>query len=201
MKSNKRKMQAAETRKKIIEAARDLFTMYGYDDVTIEDIVKKAGVVRGSFYAYFLSKEDVSVYLMMEGLSSLQDEIKRSCDNLDKNLPASELIVATACSISAMAMNMGVSTIRTIYKIFLERSAATGTKVKDLFEMPILFTKLYDLGYERGEFDDRDAYDVADKIKTILIGLTIEWCLYHENYDFIGKTRSLVTDYVNSLKK
>lgn len=200
MKNTKRQQQAAETRQRIVSAATKLFSQFGYDSVSIEDIIKEANVSRGSFYVYFLSKEDLSVYLMFENLGSIQSDIKTAWDVLDKNLPSSELIIAIACNICSIVMNMGVSTIRTIYKIFIERSATTGTQAKELFEMPTLFTSLYELGVKRKEFVQTNAEEVADKIKTIMVGLTIEWCLYHPHYDYIGKTRSLLTDYLNSLK-
>ena len=35
---------------------------YGYEKISVTDIVKKAGVGRSTFYRYFKSKEDVIVY-------------------------------------------------------------------------------------------------------------------------------------------
>ena len=54
-----RQMRAEETRKKIIEAARRLIAANGFDNVSIGDIVKEAGVSTGSFYTYFKKKEDI----------------------------------------------------------------------------------------------------------------------------------------------
>lgn len=198
---NKRQIRAAETRKKIYEAAKSLFSKYGYNAVSIDDIVKEAGVARGSFYVYFLSKEDLSIYLMFDGLSEVQKHIVDFCDKLDKNLSATELIVQAACGISAMAQSMSVETLRTMYKIFIERSAVTGASQKDTFEMPFLFIELYNLGVQRGEFIQTDPATVAENIRTVMVGLTLEWCLYYPDYDYIGRTKSLITDYLRGLTK
>lgn len=48
-----------QTRRQIVEAAQRVFARAGYLDAGIEDIVKEAGVSRGSFYTYFESKIDV----------------------------------------------------------------------------------------------------------------------------------------------
>lgn len=54
-----RQARAVETKKKIVEAAKALIAEKGFEDTSIDDIVKKAGVSTGSFYTYFKKKEDV----------------------------------------------------------------------------------------------------------------------------------------------
>lgn len=53
MKTNK----AVETHNAIIQAAEALFMEKSVSKVTINDIVKKAGVAKGTFYLYFESKD------------------------------------------------------------------------------------------------------------------------------------------------
>lgn len=43
----------------LVEAARRVFERVGYFDATVDDIVKEAGIARGSFYTYFPSKREV----------------------------------------------------------------------------------------------------------------------------------------------
>lgn len=186
-----------ETRQRIYQTAKNLFSKYGYDAVSIDDIIKEAGVARGSFYVYFLSKEDLSVYLMMDELGVYQSVVRDYWEKLDKSLPARELIIQTACGICSMVRNWGVATMRTVYRIFLDRAATTGTAVKSLFEMPDLFIDIYELGVSCGEFRQADGSVIAENIKTLLIGITYEWCLYHPDYDFIGRVKSLLSDYLN----
>lgn len=54
--SQKHKQQ---TRTNIIEAARILFNRHGFEAVTIDMIMKKAGLTRGGFYNHFESKESL----------------------------------------------------------------------------------------------------------------------------------------------
>jgi len=61
-----------QVRKKIIESARILFNRHGFDDVTIDSVMKFAGLTRGGFYNHFKSKENlyseaVSSFLMGRG--------------------------------------------------------------------------------------------------------------------------------------
>jgi AcrR family transcriptional regulator len=49
----------SETRARIIMAARKLFNCFGFDGVTIGDIMKEAGLTHGGFYRHFASKSDL----------------------------------------------------------------------------------------------------------------------------------------------
>lgn len=53
-----------EKKQVIIEAALDEFSEYPFSEASITNIVKKAGISRGSFYQYFESKENLYRYLV-----------------------------------------------------------------------------------------------------------------------------------------
>ncbi len=46
-----------ETRMRIVEAARILFNRHGFEDVTIDMVMRDVGLTRGGFYNHFSSKE------------------------------------------------------------------------------------------------------------------------------------------------
>lgn len=46
-------------RKEIIDAARDLFIEKGYENTSIDDIVRRVSVAKGLFYYYFPKKESI----------------------------------------------------------------------------------------------------------------------------------------------
>lgn len=57
-----------KTRERIVESARELFNRRGFADVSIDEIMARAGLTRGGFYNHFKAKEElyaeaVSVYL------------------------------------------------------------------------------------------------------------------------------------------
>jgi AcrR family transcriptional regulator len=47
------------TRERIVRAARVLFNRHGFDRVSIDDVMKHAGLTRGGFYRHFDSKSDL----------------------------------------------------------------------------------------------------------------------------------------------
>ena len=49
----------AKVRRKIIDSARRLFNRYGFERVSIAEIMAGAGLTHGGFYSYFESKSDL----------------------------------------------------------------------------------------------------------------------------------------------
>jgi AcrR family transcriptional regulator len=51
----------AQTRKQIVESARRMFNLHGFENVSIDAIMADAGLTRGGFYGYFKSKSDLYI--------------------------------------------------------------------------------------------------------------------------------------------
>jgi TetR/AcrR family transcriptional repressor of nem operon len=49
----------ARTRARIVESARVMFNRHGFEQVSIDDIMKEAGLTRGGFYSHFKSKDEL----------------------------------------------------------------------------------------------------------------------------------------------
>lgn len=56
--------RAAETRNKILEHAKQLYSQTGYFDTQISDIIREAKIGRGTVYQYFKNKEDIFLTLL-----------------------------------------------------------------------------------------------------------------------------------------
>jgi AcrR family transcriptional regulator len=64
---------AWETRAKLLAAARRAFAELGYAKARVEDIVTRAGVGHGTFYAYFPNKQAALAALMREHAGALEE--------------------------------------------------------------------------------------------------------------------------------
>lgn len=65
-----RKEQARRTKQKIFDTAVRLIKAYGYEQVTVSQICREAGIAKGSFYVHYRAKEDIvreSYYSDMDG--------------------------------------------------------------------------------------------------------------------------------------
>lgn len=58
--------QSKERRQKFLECATDLFVEKGYGNTSIREIIVRSGFGTGTFYNYFIDKEDILKALMEE---------------------------------------------------------------------------------------------------------------------------------------
>jgi AcrR family transcriptional regulator len=81
----------AERREQILRVARDVFAKRGYHQATIDDIVARAGVARGTFYLYFDDKRAVFAELIDRFALQLTQAIQRIVTD-DPTLPVVEQV-------------------------------------------------------------------------------------------------------------
>ena len=58
-----------ETRARIVQSAQELFNRHGFNAVSIDEIMKRAGLTRGGFYTYFRGKSDLYAEAVAHALS------------------------------------------------------------------------------------------------------------------------------------
>jgi len=51
-------------RLEIIEGAKKLFEEHGYENTSVESIIKEVGIAKGTFYYYFKTKKDILIALV-----------------------------------------------------------------------------------------------------------------------------------------
>ena len=76
-----------KTKRKIFNAAIELFSKNGYDNATVDDITAIAGVAKGSLYYHFSKKEDIFDMLLQEGLDLLRNSIELKTKNCKTKIP------------------------------------------------------------------------------------------------------------------
>lgn len=87
--TNKTKINKLSTsREKIVESARDLFHLNGYQHTSIDDILKSTGVTKSNFYYHFKSKEELGLLILEIRIK--QYEIKFLSDTLGNTSIAPE---------------------------------------------------------------------------------------------------------------
>ncbi len=77
----KEKQKSEETRNRILEAAEECFTRYGYDSTGVAEICNTAGVSKGALYHHFPSKQAIFVEMFETWLRSFVAEMERIRDS------------------------------------------------------------------------------------------------------------------------
>ena len=70
------KEQVAEHRARILAAAARLFRLRGFEDVTVAEVMKDAGLTHGAFYGHFSSKEALIAEAIGQALAPAPEDRK-----------------------------------------------------------------------------------------------------------------------------
>lgn len=70
-------MRREQRRAHLLQCALEVFAKKGYHRASISDIIKRAGVARGTFYLYFESKRSVFDQLLDDLFELLNSKVKR----------------------------------------------------------------------------------------------------------------------------
>ena len=107
----RRAEQAREQRRKqILDAALGVFAEQGYHGAAISDVVKAAGVARGTFYLYFDSKEAIFQELLSDLLATLRGSVT-GFDTSGGGTPEEQLQTIVGRILETAAHNQALSRI------------------------------------------------------------------------------------------
>ncbi|MFO7931551.1 MAG: TetR/AcrR family transcriptional regulator [Thermodesulfobacteriota bacterium] len=76
-------MDKEKRKEQILECAKKLFAVHGYYGAQISDIIREAGIARGTFYRYFTNKKDIFVTLLENYYHGWTEEISLESKRLD----------------------------------------------------------------------------------------------------------------------
>ena len=155
-------------KEEVINAARDLFTKYGYKKVSMDEISKEANVTKKTIYSYFSDKEAMFKYFASEELQSMKEKIEN-----DVNSSTSFIDRVSKILYESLLFRKNSDLIKTIIKEISKNNTAEC----------ISFLKFYD-----GEIVSY----IEEKIKQEIQNKTIKKCDAHLTAFIIYKVYSSI---------
>lgn len=175
------------TRGRIIEAAWKLFYRYGYDDTTVDAIIKESGTSRGSFYHYFEGKD-----ALLSSLSYLFDEkYEELMEDLDPDMDSFDQLMYLNRELFAMIENS--ISLDLLARLYSSQLVTRGDK--HLLEHNRTYYKILrqiiQQGQQRGEL--RRDVTVNEMVRVYALcerAFIYDWCLSNGDYSLLqyGKT-------------
>ncbi|MBA7572828.1 HTH-type transcriptional regulator BetI [subsurface metagenome] len=102
----------------LLDTAQELFFAQGYEQTTVETIIQKVGVSKGTFYYYFKSKEDLLDKLVKRMTDKIQIEIKKIVKKTDLDAISK---LEKAYSVAGNIKLENIHLIRLMLKILYEK--------------------------------------------------------------------------------
>ena len=169
-----------ETRKRIFDCAFALIKEKGYEQVTVKEISRAAGISKNTFYYYFTSKEDILIEFYRAVDASTAAKLSRVL-NADSYLEQLWLLSETFLnfiSISGPQLTRQFIASGFVRNIGTESSLSNGS---DVYHSTItLIEKAQRSGQIRNHCS---AEELARASFHLLVGIVTRWCADANAYD------------------
>ena len=121
-------MRTELTRRKLLAAAKQIFTKDGFEAARLEDISAGAGYTRGAFYANFKSKEDIFFALFEEWVGEHIDSLTAT---LSRHDDPQEKLAALRKHYAEQAKDRRLVLISLEFKLFALRHPEAHTRLRN----------------------------------------------------------------------
>lgn len=168
-----RQAQAIRTKNRIYNAAISLMDEKGFNNTSIEEISKKAGVSVGAFYHYYKSKHDI----FFETYKIFDDYLANEVEPLLTQDEAYDKIVTVFKYYARYNNNRGLDAVRQLYntqnKFFIDKNRYIYS----------LLGKVIRAGQEGDELmQDMTPESIADYLLVMARGVIYDWLMHDAEY-------------------
>jgi Transcriptional regulator len=183
-KINGKKLQGLETKRKIIESANSLFKEYGFENVSVDSIVEKAGISKGSFYVHFESKDDLTAALITKYVNELDLSYGAFLKTFPESAESSSILLSLVDKIAdIMTDRIGYNLTKIAYRIQIDRNISTDVLLSYSRDIYGVFSELIQRGIRQGEFrEELESEATAEQFVAVLRGFTYEWCIRYPDF-------------------
>lgn len=191
---SKQQLKSMETKARIFNAAKRILKKSGYEQLSIKNICKEAGVSNGSFYHHFKTKDDLLSYYIEEQPSINPDLL----DLPSSKEEARETIVYVYLNYVRYCRELGVEFMANYYT---PKNQSLNPLIRTERPYPIITVHNYlQKCIDAGIITLSDSLEhITTDIRMIVIGNVFEWCLKNGDADFEGNMRRCLENYLNGV--
>lgn len=190
-----RQIAAAQTRKRLVEAAKNIICDKGLTNTSIDEITEACGVSKGTFYTYFKRKEDV-VYELSERMF---DEIFADAQGFEGTIieKLENYMIHFSRYIECGSLKLAQEWIKNVVDSDIS-DVGTNKLKKDTSAVKELIRS----GIENKELrTDSPVEQISNMINDLLYGQMLCWALNGGEYSFEKRTQIFCETYLNVLLK
>lgn len=109
-----------KTRAKLVDAAREIIAEVGYEGLRTEEVVQRAGVAKGTFFAHFADKDALLELLIGEALLHCLDQIAAQAapssipQTVERLLPLIALMTQSRTAFDVIIRHSGAAAVESL---------------------------------------------------------------------------------------
>ncbi|NRP70692.1 HTH-type transcriptional repressor AcnR [Ensifer psoraleae] len=155
----------------LIDCAQRLFFEHGYENTTVNDVIRKAGLSKGAFYHYFASKEALLEALAARMARQSLDEMRPLLD--DPSLDAVGRLNALFANSRRMKVDMAPQLKNTFNALFKPENIVLYHRIDEALTAVTLpfMTEILRRGQEEGTLDAPDPEAMALMLLNLRLGV------------------------------
>lgn len=158
------------TKRRIFEAAMELFAQKGYDGTSVEEITSVVGIAKGTLYYHFTSKEEIFYFLVEEGMKLLKNSIEIKTSKIPNTIDKIKAIILIQIKIIVKYENLITLLISQMWG-----KEERNVKCRDyIYDYISYIEEIVKQGIERGEINEGNPEAIASGI----FGFTCSGLLY-----------------------
>lgn len=181
------------TKRKIFEAAMELFAKQGYDGTSVDEITSVVGIAKGTLYYHFSSKEEIYNFLIVEGMNLFKNSIEIQAAKHDNSIDK----LKAAILVQLRIMEKYESLITLIIGQMWGKDERNILCRKCIFEYTDILESIMNEGIKRGEIKVKD----SEIVSSLIFGLTSSALLYKFKNDDKIDVQSLYNEYSQYITK
>lgn len=157
---------------------------YGFENLSVDSIVERAGIAKGSFYVHFVSKDALTAVLTAEYVKQSDLSYEAFAEAFSDSAETSVILLSLVGKIADVITDrVGYNLIKLAYRIQINRNIDTNMLLSYSRDIYGLFDKLIRRGIRLGEFwTELDTETTAEQFVTVLRGFTYEWCIRYPDF-------------------
>jgi len=167
---NKKKLQSEQTKRKVADAAKALFSQKGYKATSIEEIVEATGSSKGNIYYHFKSKEGLFLYLIDEWDLEWERNWKER-ESLYKT--TRDKLFGIAEQIILDDLNHPLTKAADEFFNNEEKGSDIEERIDEMVKRHVEFNReLLQQGIDEGEFSHKNAEQLAVILEGLFVGMS-----------------------------
>lgn len=189
---------AGGVREKIIDTSWELFHEKGFGETTINDIIREAGISKGTFYYYFRSKDD-----LLDTLSEILDnEYERLSAEEPEGMNTFDKLMWLNYEMHGFVKrNIDYRLMSYLYSAQIVKDTGSSLLDRNRFYFHYL-EQIMEEGRTKGELTDE--LTVGEMVKFFSLGersLITDWCMNNGKFDLEEYSKKLFPIMMRGLKK
>lgn len=194
LKKSKRELNKERMRERIYQVSMKLFKRHGYQEVTVSDICREAGIARATFFSYFPQKSALIVALGKAIVTDARQQIV-----VGKKSAKRTLIDLTELIFKHWSENDEV--LQVMLKEFLNQPLLLKESAEENMDLYFIFIEIIRDGQSKGEFNKKLSAEIAAfSLLASSSHLAAAWSSFGGAIDYQFASREILKVILNGLE-